>query len=261
MNLGLDSGSKILSAVPFPIDVYYKEFKKGDRPHPFCEGYLTKVEKQTRVAEKYVLLDGVVLEADTKPTAEQVTPESRRHILVFSFSDSTNTYTHNEELWDGEVDKVKWKIDHITAQTMAAYVGQEQTFKLLSGDGLNAKVPEATKSFSAWFRAIAAQFNTGKDGKPVFKTEDDKMIPVRFKLTRQTVGKGTNNLQLSTNGNTIERISSNAAIKSILTISATGKNPDKFEIIESGASKSSNNPVAPISDNNGSNAGGWPEGL
>lgn len=261
MNLGLDSGSKILSAVPFPIDVYYKEFKKGDRPHPFCEGYLTKVEKQTRVAEKYVLKEGVELEPDTKPTPEQVTVESLRHILVFSFADSTNTYTHNEELWDGEVDKVKWKIDHITAQTMAAYVGQEQTFKLLSAEGLNAKIPEATKSFSAWFRAIAVQFNTGKDGKPVFKTEEDKMIPVRFKLTRQKMGKGTNNIQMSTNGNSIERISSNAAVKSILAIVATGKNPDQFEIIESGATKSSNNPVAPISDNSSGGQGGWPEGL
>jgi hypothetical protein len=258
--LGLQT-TKIFSAVPFPIDMYFKEYKGGTRPHPFCEGYLTKVSKETRVAEKYVLLEGVTLEDDAKPTPEQVTPESRRHILVFSFADSTNTYTHNEELWDGEVDKVLWKINHITAQTMAAFVGEQVALELLSKDSLDKKVENSTQTFSAWFRAIAKQFNEGRDGKPVFKNEEDKVIPIRFKLTRQTVGKGTNNLQLSTNGNSIERISNNPAVKSILSITTTGKNPDKFDAIETTAARVNSIPaIAPISDNSGSK-GGWPEGL
>lgn len=261
--IGLNKDTRVITSVQFPVEQYYMEYKNGTRPHPFCEGFLESVRLDVRVAEKYVLLPDVVLEdADTKPTSEQVEPESRRYILTFTFKDATKTYTHTEELWDND-GKTEWKNIRIYSQIMTAYTNLEIAHKLLEMDknspdnGLFAVDKNVNTSYEKYFTAIVKQFNEGKNGKPVFQTEEGKPIAVRFKLVRQGVGKGTNNLQLSVNGNCIEKISSNASVKSILSVIATGKNPDRF-IAQEVAPKA--NPVQTTPPISGS-GNAWPADL
>jgi hypothetical protein len=261
---GLTQDTRVIANVPFPVSDYFKEYKNGTRPHPFCEGILKDVRLDVRVAEKYILEEGVTLEGDEKPTPEQVTPESRRYILVFEFTDNTNTYTHYEELWDND-GKTEWKNIRIYSQIMTAFTNLEIAHKLLELNPNNKetglfKVDEnADKSYKNYFTAIAKQFNEGRGGTPVYK-KDGNSIPVRFKLVRQGVGKNSNNLQLSVNGNCIERMSNNPNIKSILSVQATGKNPDKFEIIEATPKGTPMQTAPPIGGSMGGDQG-WPEDL
>lgn len=204
---GIDGNLQVSQKIPFAIDEHYRNYLAGKEKSPFVGGYLTDVTVKPMVEKEYKLLPDIKLEADAKPTPEQVTKESIRYILNFTFIGKDGIQEYTEQVWDLKDNDPKYDnknrmLNQRIAHLFEAYMGANTAAEQLSIEKVLGK-KEAT--FENYFKGIANIFNTAKDGTPVFLSEGNK-IPVRIKLTRnRSNSKDPNEIKMPL-GNVVERI-------------------------------------------------------
>ena len=99
-------------------------------------------------------------------------------VLVFSFVDleGARKYDHVEWVVNGEDAKAKDKVK--ASNVRIKHIFESYLTFPTNGIGVTAK------SWEEYFNAIVKAFETmGKDGKPIFKTEEGKFIPIWLKFT------------------------------------------------------------------------------
>ncbi len=242
-NFGITEETRATSLVPFPVSE--KNWKH--------KAFLSDVKVTASVKEKYTLLEGVELEEGVEPTYDQVTENSRSAYLSFIFESPDKVYTHIEKIFGIDpTDKKKAVKERMANEKIAHFwtaIGGSANAPVYLGLTKNAEGMMAfahanlegkvVKNYRDYFEGIATQFNTAKaGGTPIYTAkvgEETKPVMLVIKLTRQTKGKGINNLQMGT-GNVVERFVEGG--KS--TLSTMPK--DKFDLIEVGG----NGPTGPI---------------
>ncbi|MBS1960733.1 MAG: hypothetical protein JST04_00850 [Bdellovibrionales bacterium] len=98
--------------------------------------------------------------------------------LSFTFESGDRTKRHTETIWPLADDDAKFNDKFGWMEQRIKHVAEKyiditpEIANQLSGD-----------NFDEFFTNVANVFNTGKAGKPIFKTEDDKPIAMWLKLT------------------------------------------------------------------------------
>lgn len=147
--LGVKTETVATTQIPFQVST----------DNPFNKCILTKVEaKETEIKKGD--------SAGTKPIT-----------LNLTFESADRTKRHTETFWPIKSDDAKFdekfgwmeqRIKHVVEKYIDV---TSDVANALSGD-----------SFDEFFHNVANVFNTGKAGKPIFKTDDDKGIPMWLKL-------------------------------------------------------------------------------
>lgn len=223
---GVDAKTQIVQKQPINIEKPYNEYKAGTRTSPFPVLFLRAVEARPVVNSKsFTLNEDVVLAPNSKPTVEQVTPDSLRWLLDFKFENKDGSELHTESIWDIPADDPKYdnKSDMAVrkfGQIFEAFVGAGSAQNYLTTEKIFGKNKQ---NWENYFKGIANIFNTsGENGTPVYTNK-----PVRVKLIRNRMNKQNPNELQAALGNFIEPyIKDNN--NSILQI----RSGDEFHIIE-----------------------------
>ncbi len=227
---GIDDSTQTLQRVPFDIETLYNTYKTGGRL-PFPNAYMQKVECKAGVKKEFKLLQDVKIEPNTKPTVEQVTPESIRYFLNFHFTSPDGIQEYVEQIWEvNDEDQAKAANKNRMANQRIAHIFEAFMGANTAGEYLNMKkvlTKDQELTWRNYFSGLARIFNTAKEGGTPIFMEGDKYIPVRIKLTRNRFNKKNPNEVKMPLGNVIERYIKDA--KST-TLSVSGD--DEFNMIE-----------------------------
>lgn len=202
----VDENSKTADFVRFPVEEVYKAYKAGETKSPFHTAYIAGVEKRTLVKKDYELLPGVELESNTKPTVDQVTPESWRYSLQFHFVSPEGIYEHYHQFWDYAHDdpkagNKKRTLSDGIGHFYNALVLKDEAKNVFTGPNYAKVLGRSPKNWGDVFEAVALIFNEGNGGTPVYHKEG-KPFKVRIKLVFGQNG----NIEMPYFGDKIERI-------------------------------------------------------
>jgi hypothetical protein len=160
LNFGITEETRVTNKTPFPIITPVK----GDE-YPI--GGLLDV----KVAYREITKDGAKYKKGDKLA-----------ILQFHFEDPTYKHIHIEDFWrptatTGEKSKtLQENLDVLKVQLAHIYEGY-------MGDKSAVGIGVEAKNFDQFFELWAKAFNEGNNGKPVYKTSEEKPILVWLKLT------------------------------------------------------------------------------